>query len=386
MKSMKFISLAALLFVLIFATAGSASAYNGTTTALDPTTLFSGYIVVGFNQTTAHVNDTVLITVTANNNGLVNWSPVKIYAPIPDGLQYVSHIVPDMVRQDYNPLTGIWDVNRIRSDERGLLKTLVIVVKVKPEAAGKTLTATAKFDTLVLEGYDVHMENTEYLADARSAKLTVLSTNDNGTYYSTGNGTCSGTGQGAGISVPTASANIKGGLYNVNKIITLKMSKNGTIYYTKNGTAPTTASTKYTWPINVTSTTTLKFMAVDNTGYNSPVYTEKYIIDKTAPKITSTSPKNYAKGISRTSTIILKFSEKIKKSAAWSKIYIKNLKTGKIVSINKWIKGNTLYIKMTSKRYAYNWYKIYIPASAIKDYASNNLATKCNLNFKTGLY
>ena len=127
-------------------------------------------------------------------------------------------------------------------------------------------------------------------------------------------------------------------------------------------------------------------MAVDNTGYNSSVYTEKYIIDKTAPKITSTSPKNYAKCISRTGIITIKFSEKIKKSANWSKIYIKNLRTGKIVSINKRISGNTLHIKMTCKRYAYNWYKIYIPASAIKDYAGNNLAVKYASKFKTRLY
>lgn len=39
---------------------------------IDPTLLFSGYLSVQFVPTTAHVNDTVQIIVTATNNGLVD--------------------------------------------------------------------------------------------------------------------------------------------------------------------------------------------------------------------------------------------------------------------------------------------------------------------------
>ncbi|MGB9978606.1 Ig-like domain-containing protein [Methanobacterium sp.] len=182
--------------------------------------------------------------------------------------------------------------------------------------------------------------------------------------------------------LPKACANIKTGLYNTNKVIYLKISENGNIYYTKNGTTPTTASTRYTGPITITSTTTLKFIAVDLAGNKSPVYTEKYIIDKTAPKITSTYPKNGATGISRTSTIKIKFSEKIKASTYWSKIYVKN-KYGSKVSISKSITGNYLYIKTTHKRSSYSYYTVYIPYKAVKDYAGNKLAKSYTFKFRT---
>ncbi|MDP1553222.1 MAG: chitobiase/beta-hexosaminidase C-terminal domain-containing protein, partial [Methanobacteriaceae archaeon] len=144
---------------------------------------------------------------------------------------------------------------------------------------------------------------------------------------------------------PTAKASIKGGLYNVNKNVYLTMNKPGTIYYTRNGSTPTNASTKYTGYLTISSTTTLKFIAVDKIGNVSPVYTEKYVIDKTAPKVTYTYPKNLSTGQSRTATLYLKFSENLKASTYWSKIYVKDLKTAKKVVITKWIKGNILYIK-----------------------------------------
>jgi len=104
------------------------------------------------------------------------------------------------------------------------------------------------------------------------------------------------------------------------------------------------------------------------------------------PKVISTNPKNSATGFSRTATIGIKLSENIKSSTNWSKIYVKNLKTGKTVVISKSIKGSILYIKMSSKRYAYNWYQVYIPAAAVKDNTNNNLASSYAFKFKTGKY
>lgn len=144
MKAMKLIIQLLLMFVLVFS-------------IMAPS--FAASIYVELNPTTAKVGDTVTITVTVNNDYVVDLCPVIVYAPIPDGLQYMSHVVPDKTRQDYDPSTGIWDVNRMRHEERGLLKTLIITTKVMPSAAGKTLTANARYERLVIESTGTDITN-----------------------------------------------------------------------------------------------------------------------------------------------------------------------------------------------------------------------------------
>ena len=195
----------------------------------------------------------------------------------------------------------------------------------------------------------------------------------------------SGGGSGSISAVkPAASANYKSGWYNKNLIIKLSMNKTGTIYYTTNGATPTTSSKKYTGAFTINKSTTLKFIAVDKAGNKSSIYTAKYIIDKTRPYIKAIYPKKNSRSISRSKTLYIKFSENLKTSINWSKVYIKNLKTGKKVAVSKIIKNNVLYLK-TGKRSAYTWYQIYIPAAAIKD-AAGNKGIGYTWKFKTGKY
>jgi methionine-rich copper-binding protein CopC len=182
---------------------------------------------------------------------------------------------------------------------------------------------------------------------------------------------------------PTAKSSVNGGLYNVNKIVYLTMTEPGTIYYTLNGSTPTLTSVRYSTSITISSTETLKYLAIDLAGNKSPVYTQIYTIDKIAPKVSVTSPLNNTTGASLTAPITIKFSENITVGINYSKIYIKNLTTGVIVGITKTISGNTLTIQMTSSRLRLDTYQVYIPAGAIKDTAGNNLATTYTFKFKT---
>lgn len=167
-----------LILFFIFSTTGvtfAAGSGNDTPIVLpiDPTALFSGSLTVSVNPQVAHVGDIVTITVTATNTGMVDWCPLKIYMPVPSGLQYMSFVVPDRNLQNYDSNTGIWDVYRMRCIERGQQKTAILTAKVLPAAAGKKIKATARFETLVLEGYGVHMENR--VAAARADTLDIPS-------------------------------------------------------------------------------------------------------------------------------------------------------------------------------------------------------------------
>lgn len=181
---------------------------------------------------------------------------------------------------------------------------------------------------------------------------------------------------------PIAFVNTKSGIYNTDKTISIAMNENGTIYYTTDGSTPTEKSRKYTGAFKVSSNTVLKFIAIDKAGNKSPIYVNTYKIDKVSPKVIKTTPKNRYKKFSRDSTIKIKFNENIKKSVNWSKVYVRNLKTGKKVFIKKWIKGNILYIK-TSKRIRYSYYSVYIPKYSLKDFAGNNQKYKCYFRFRT---
>ena len=244
---------------------------------------------------------------------------------------------------------------------------------------GKNGTAIMNFNTIIgntaTTGYAIY--NSDGKVDASL------------NWWGSNNGPSQGTIYGNVTTTPcltvTAKTSLNGGIYNTNRIITLSIVENannsGTIYYTMNGSTPTTASPKYNGPITITKNTILKYLAVDTAGYTSPIYTQTYTIDKIPPKVVSTYPANNMKGISLRSPIIIKFSENITEGTNYSKIYVKNLTTGKMVSITKIISGNTLTIKQTYNRLNKDAYSVYIPSAATKDRAGNNLQLKYTFIF-----
>lgn len=179
-----------------------------------------------------------------------------------------------------------------------------------------------------------------------------------------------------------ATTNIKTGLYNTDKLVKLTMSEMGLIYYTTNGTNPTNGSKLYKGPITIKSTTTLKFLAVDLAGNHSPIYKLIYTIDKTAPKVKSTTPSANSKHVSISSPVTIKFTETLYKGSNYSNIYIKDLSTGKIVQATTKINGNNLIIKTKHNLYKTNKYLVYIPKGALKDKAGNS-AGNYTLKFTT---
>jgi chitodextrinase len=71
----------------------------------------------------------------------------------------------------------------------------------------------------------------------------------------------------------------------------MSVNETADIYYTLDGSAPTTSSTKYTSPLSVSATTTIKAFAKDTAGNSSAVQTVTYTLDATPPADT-TAPNN----------------------------------------------------------------------------------------------
>ncbi len=90
------------------------------------------------------------------------------------------------------------------------------------------------------------------------------------------------------IVAPTTTASPGGGLYNTSRTVTLACDDGSgsgcdRIYLTTNGATPTTASSVYSSPINISATTTLKYFAQDRVGNSETTKTQVYTIDTTPP-------------------------------------------------------------------------------------------------------
>ena len=121
----------------------------------------------------------------------------------------------------------------------------------------------------------------------------------------------------------------------------------------------------------------------DLTGNNLALCGFSFTANKIVPKVTSTSPTSNAQKVSLTTPLTIKFCENILAGVNYSKIYVKNLNTGKVVGITKTISGNTLTIKQSLSRLANDTYEVVIPSAAVKDISGNNLPANYIFKFKT---
>jgi hypothetical protein len=80
-------------------------------------------------------------------------------------------------------------------------------------------------------------------------------------------------------SAPATTTSLGGGEYTTAQSITLTANKPATIHYTTNGDTPTPFSTVYNSPIHISTTTTLKFFAIDTSGNEETVQTQVYTIN-----------------------------------------------------------------------------------------------------------
>ncbi|MGV8143608.1 MAG: DUF3344 domain-containing protein [Methanothermobacter sp.] len=182
---------------------------------------------------------------------------------------------------------------------------------------------------------------------------------------------------------PTVTADPTGGSFDTTQTVTLTatddIDNNPDIYYTLDGTTPTTSSNQYTGPITLNTTTTLKFIAVDNANNSSTVQSETYTFtDTTAPTIINTNPVNGETSVTN-ETITVTFSEDILEGTNWIELVNS---TGTAIPFTMSISGNVLTVDPTSALEE-SAYKLMIHTGSVTDLAGNLLAGK-SIRFTVG--
>ncbi len=82
---------------------------------------------------------------------------------------------------------------------------------------------------------------------------------------------------------PTVTASVSGGTFNTAQSVTLTATANANIFFTTDSSTPDNTSSRYTAPINISTDTVLRFIAIGSTGLSSPVVRQTYLIDTVAP-------------------------------------------------------------------------------------------------------
>lgn len=84
---------------------------------------------------------------------------------------------------------------------------------------------------------------------------------------------------------PAVTFSVKGGFYSSAQTVTLSAASGSTIYYTTNGSRPTVNSTRYSSPLQVTSTRQIRARCIDTDKLAGPVATNSYFIGEKARTI-----------------------------------------------------------------------------------------------------
>ncbi len=106
--------------------------------------------------------------------------------------------------------------------------------------------------------------------------------------------------------------------------------------------------------------------------------------DTKAPTVTKISPANLATDVMIESNIVIRFSEKIVKGKAISKITLKDA-NNKSVAYTYEIKNNLLILTPKTNLKYNTQYTVKVPADAVKDKAGNSLKKSASSDFLTEL-
>jgi hypothetical protein len=111
------------------------------------------------------------------------------------------------------------------------------------------------------------------------------------------------------LTAPTAFATPRGGTYTSALSASLGANEAAMLYYTTDGSTPAQSSNRYSVSIPITTTTTLKFIAVDTAGNQSGVFTETYTINPAPPPTAPAAPSNLTATSSVTRQVVLNWAD-----------------------------------------------------------------------------
>ncbi|HEY6006400.1 MAG TPA: Ig-like domain-containing protein [Anaeromyxobacter sp.] len=185
---------------------------------------------------------------------------------------------------------------------------------------------------------------------------------------------------------PTTAASPAGGSYNAtqNVVLTCTDDAGGTgcaaTYYTVDGTAPTLLSPRYTAPIAIAASATLRFFSRDAQGNAEVPKQEVYVIDTVPPTLTASDPANGATEVPVTKVVTATFSEAMKASSFTpATVTVDN---GVTASLSYAAGTSTLSIVPTERLACNTTYHVAVGAGAT-DLAGNGLVQPAAFAFTT---